>query len=94
MTTFRTKIVVVQAVQFFPDQRPWPEGVVPAKLQHNRPQDRHYWPAGAPIVPSPAGSGEPDTLVSPGDWIVTEPGGDRIVVTDEGFRAGYEPVTP
>jgi hypothetical protein len=91
MPYFRTKPVhpvEVQAVQFFPDQRPWPEGVL------NGPHGL----CGCVLL------GAPPTLhihtlprqrrieVAPGDWIVTYIAGDRDVVPDATFKATYDPI--
>lgn len=87
---FRRRCELVDAEQFHADHT-WPEGVTPAKLQMNRPQDglhgRVYWPVGAPILHTPKA-----TLVSQGDWIVTSKHGERSVWSDDTFQATYEPV--
>lgn len=84
---YRKKPVVIEAVQFKADQ-PWPDGVVPATLQHNLPRDRDYWPAGAPIIHTLEGP----HLVREGDWVITGVKGERYPCKPDIFAATYEPV--
>lgn len=91
MPYFRAKPVhpvEVQAVQFFPDQRPWPDGVLngPERL------------CGCVLVgyaPTPhihTLPGQERMDVQPGDWILTHIAGDRVVVPDATFKATYDPI--
>ncbi len=85
MPKFRKKPVVIEAEQFFPDQKPWPAGVYP------------YWPA--PAQPKHEGPREyrVDTLegfhiASPGDWIITGVKDEKYPCKPDIFAATYEAV--
>lgn len=86
---FRKKPVVIEAVQFFSKNIPWPEGVEPAKLQHNLPRDHDYWPAGAPVIRTLEGP----HLVSEGDWVITGVKGEKYPCKPDVFELTYEVVT-
>ena len=88
MGKYRKKPVVIEAEQFFPDRKPWPAGVEPSKLQHNRPRDPGYWPVGAPIIQTLEG----EHLVRDGDWIITGIKGECYPCKPDIFEATYEPV--
>jgi len=81
---FRKKPVIVDAVQFDPDQRPWPEGVTPwPDSEGSRPRDMSY--------------GYIHTLegrmhVRAGDWIITGVAGEKYPCKPDIFALTYEPV--
>jgi len=82
MGKFRKKPVVIEAIQFFFDSRPWPEGV---RLRSGvGDQDveevRTAW----------IGTLEGPHVVSDGDWIITGVNGERYPCKDEIFRLTYE----
>lgn len=84
MAKYRKKPVVIDAVQFDPDQQPWPEGVKP-------------WPQNRPS-PMNGSVGyirtlEGDHHVTPGDWIITGVKGERYPCKPDIFEATYEEVT-
>lgn len=89
MTKYRKKLVVVEAVQFDPETLPWPDCVVPSKLQHGRMRDRGYYPVGTPIIKTIEG----DTQVSPGDWIIKGVAGEFYPCDPAIFESTYEPIT-
>lgn len=72
---------VVEAEQFFPDQKPWPEGVY--LICH-------------PDDPDPQwaiGTWKTVQVVIPGDWIITLASGERRRCDVEFFQSAFEPVT-
>lgn len=85
MLRFRKRPVVVEAVQFLPDENPltaWPDGVTPWDRGHTPPD--MSWGYVVTI------HGQ-QTHVHPGDWIVTEPdGGYHYPVKPDIFEATYE----
>lgn len=88
MGKYRKKPVVIEAEQFFRDKKPWPDGVVAAKLQHNVPRDSNYWPEGSPIIKTLEGP----HLVSDGDWIITGVKGERYACKPDIFEQTYDVV--
>jgi len=74
---FRKKPVVVDADQFNPDQKPWPDGVV---------SDKEKSKTGF-FIETLEGHGE----VTPGDWIVTGVEGEKYSVKPDIFDKTYEP---
>ena len=84
---FRKKPVVIEAEQFFTDKKPWPEGVTPAKLQHNKVGDENHWPAGSPVIQTLEGP----LFCSDGDWIITGVKGERYPCKPDIFEQTYDP---
>lgn len=85
-TKYIRKQVVVEAIQFDPDAETWPKGVEERKghwSEINKTPGRNF----GFIGPGTVGR------VRPGDWIVTNPTGERYVVLQEYFFDVYEPVT-
>lgn len=87
---FRKKPITVEAVQWFPGKKV--DGVlrIPASrvdqsatrgIVFDRPE-RH-------VVNTPIGQWE----VAQGNWVVTEPNGERMVYDDTHFYHNFEPVT-
>jgi hypothetical protein len=74
------KIATIKAAQFFPDTKPWPEGVVESSDS----------PTGYGI------HGLENTViiheVTPGDWIATGAKGEHYAIKDKIFKETYEPV--
>ena len=81
MGRYRKKPVVVKAEQFFPNKKPWPEG-----LESN--WDNHPTTSGKVTIQTLEGRME----VSPGDWIITGVKGERYPCKPDIFEATYEPV--
>lgn len=80
MAMFRMKKAVVEAVQFDPTVRPWPDGVEP-------------WSKAFDVEFNHLGflrTAEGRRTVCSRDWIVTLPGGVRDVLPEDEFRANYE----
>jgi hypothetical protein len=78
---FRKKPIVIEALQFFPDQ-PWPEGVA-RRIRADGGWDERcdgWW-----IETLEGGH-----VVSPGDWIVTGIKGERYPCKPDIFEATYE----
>ena len=80
MSRFRKKPVVINAEQFFPDQKPWPEGVVADPAPH---VGGSWWIATL----------EGGHVVSAGDWIITGVKGERYPCKPDIFEMTYEAVT-
>ncbi len=81
MAKYRKKPVVIEAVQFWPDQRPWPEGCV-SNWDNN------------PMTPNKCSI---ETLegwmtVSPGDYVITGVKGERYPCKPDIFELTYERV--
>lgn len=78
---YRKKPVIVDAQQFWPDVKPWPEGVGVCETTT---------PGGTPLNKCPV----VETLsgiqmLEPGDWVITDKGA-RYTCDPEVFAAGYE----
>ena len=76
---YRKKPVVIDAEQFMPEIKPWPEGVYETPTS----------PTGYGI-----GTLENTTVgheVTPGDWIITGVKGERYPCKPDIFAATYEP---
>lgn len=85
MTMYR-KRVLVGAEQFWPDDKPWPDGVTEFGYQWGvRDEDCHRLYSVRSEVGSVLGGN-----LKPGDWVVTNPNGQRYAVPDAVFRATYE----
>lgn len=84
MEKYRKKPIVIEAVQFDPQQHPWPEGVKPWPDEHGtQPRDMSW--------------GYIQTLegqmhVQSGDWIIKGVVGELYPCKDSIFRKTYEPV--
>jgi hypothetical protein len=82
MTRYRKKPVVVDAIQFWPDQGPLPEGV------HSHGQDDN----GRPYYSVKTAHGQRVFVVA-GDWIIAEPDGrGHYPCKPDIFAATYEAV--
>lgn len=80
---FRRKPVVVDAVQFWPDQQPWPQGVFEI------PRGWHERDRVRPPMYS-LQSERYGAAVKPGDWVVTNQTGERYVVPNVDFFEVFE----
>ena len=77
MPTFRKRPILVEAEQFFPDRKPWPEGVIDLKNE----AIEEGW--GIQTL-------EGMMLVTPGDWIITGIAGEIYPCKPDIFEATYE----
>jgi hypothetical protein len=73
---FRKKPLVIEAEQFWPDKKPWPDGVFT------------HGDIGAPewLIKTLEGW----LRVSPGDWVITGVKGERYPCKPDIFEATYE----
>jgi hypothetical protein len=78
MSRFRKKPVVIEATQFFAEQKPWPEGVYPCEAPNER---------GLPTIFTLEGP----MRVSEGDWIITGVKGEKYACKPDIFEMTYEP---
>lgn len=87
---FRKKPVVIEAELFFPDRRPWPDGVVeiPAAVRETI-ESRSTT---STTFMAWVGTLEGGHLVIPGDWIITGVQGEKYPCKPDIFEATYEPV--
>lgn len=86
---FRKRPVVVGAEQFFPDRKPWPEGVEEAKTQgHPKNAGSDYWRVGDPIVRTANGV----CLMKPGDWVIKGVDGEFYPCPADVFDKTHERV--
>ncbi|RKZ94689.1 MAG: hypothetical protein DRQ40_05370 [Gammaproteobacteria bacterium] len=77
MAKFRKKPVIIEAVQFHYDQKPWPDGVV-----------NTGGGKGQGWVETLEGG----HIASDGDWIITGVRGEKYPCKNEIFHLTYEPV--
>jgi hypothetical protein len=94
MQKYQYRVVVVTGAQFFPEKKPWPEGV----------KAQECYCAGLPGVGGhcPNHNGYQRYIlnirqygvefVNPGDWVVTLPKGERRVLSHDEFVLEFEPV--
>ena len=93
---FRKKPVIIEAEQFFPDEKPWPKGVQKDQCycmdlaqdgrycrNHGRSGRQHY------VVRTSKGR---ILDVESGDWIITGVQGERHPCNPNVFERAYEPV--
>lgn len=83
---YKRKAVYVEAVQFDPEQKPWPEGIVEFEdrwgfRKHSVVRNFGFMYIGPKSSYS--------ARINPGDWIVTNPTGERYVVINEFFHTYY-----
>lgn len=77
MTKYRKKPVVVDAVQFFPDQKPWPGGI----------KEDAASPTGYSIGTLESREGHE---VTPGDFVITGVKGECYACKPDIFEMTYE----
>lgn len=80
---YRKKPIVIEAVQFDPHKRPWPEGVKPWSEAGYQPRDMS-WGYIATL--------EGNMSVQSGDWIIKGIKGEIYPCKPDIFEATYEPV--
>lgn len=85
MPKFRRKPVIVEAVQFDPDEKPWPPGV--GRISGHWTVEGDEPPRYA-FLSGDVGSGGGG--IRSGDWIVTNPTGERYIVRQDFFFDVYE----
>ena len=84
MARYRKKPVVIEAEQFWPDKRPWPNGV----------SRSHPEVSGKDVMHYQIGTLERCHAVTPGDWIITGVKGEKYpVCKPDIFEATYEKET-
>jgi len=81
MARYRKKPIVIEAEQFDPQRRPWPDGVIEWPLDGSQPRDMSW--------------GYIETLegrmhVIAGDWIITGVKGEKYPCKADIFAATYE----
>jgi hypothetical protein len=86
MPKFRKKPIVIEAEQFFPDKKPWPEGVEEYLSEEGVAGENHSYYAWR--IQTLEGIYE----VSPLDWIITGIKGEKYPCKPDIFEATYEEV--
>ena len=84
MPKFRKKPVVIDAEQFYPEKKPWPDGV---KAEYQPSCQEQI--LGYRVTPS---GGRMWVWVDPGDWIITGVKGEKYPCRPEIFEMTYEQV--
>ena len=99
MAKYRKKPVVIEAQQFYPDQTPWPDGVLQGtKRTCSDPQCGdstwdHACDLGAPVPDwFYVQTREGPLRIRAGDWLITGVQGEQYPCKDEIFRETYESV--
>jgi hypothetical protein len=82
MQKYRQKSTIIEAVQFNPEQQPWPEGVVAWKGGPSHGDESYGY------ITTPTGREH----VHAGDWIVRGESGTLHICKDVLFQGTYEPV--
>jgi hypothetical protein len=77
---YQKKPIIVEAEQFWPDQYPWPDGVMRHKIAS---------PTGYGITTLESRNGHYH-VVTPGDWIITGVQGERYPCKPDIFEMTYE----
>lgn len=80
---YRTRVVLVEAEQFLPDVKPWPEGVAQGTPPRSDPES--YWLAYWDNFHD-----HNWIAIHPYYWIVTKGNGEVLVMKPEDFAATYE----
>ena len=95
MPKFRKKPVVIEAEQFFPNKKPWPDGVEERLMEHfmgRRVVSAEGPPVGG-LTRYVIETLEGDYIVSPGDWIITGVKGEKYPCKPDIFEQTYEKVS-
>lgn len=82
MSKFRKKPVVIEAEQFMPSKKPWPDGVRQRIITG---EDGEQY-EGCMVVDTLEGT----LSVTPGDWIITGVKGEKYPCKDDIFKMTYE----
>ena len=77
---FRKKPIVIEAEQFFPDIKPWPDGV--REIIHGNETPDYFW----------IDTLEGGHMVGTGDWIITGIQGEKYPCKPGIFKQTYERV--
>lgn len=80
----RKKPVTVEAHQFFPERKPWPEGVV------GYDKDGMFCDVDGVAVRFKVTTPNGGVDVEPGEWILTGIKGEKYPIKDHIFRESYE----
>ena len=83
---FRKKPIVIEAEQFEPLQKPWPEGVT----QYERERQEHASGASSTWYGWRIDTLEGPMEVTPGDWIITGVKGEKYPCKPDIFEMTYE----
>ncbi len=83
MPKFRRKPIEVEACRFWPQNKPWPDGI--------QVLGAHHWANESGIRYSLICQNTASRIMA-GDWIVTNQTGERYVVLQEMFKLTYEAV--
>ena len=86
MTKYRKKPIVVEAEQFEPTRKPWPEGVE----QWEAVRTDEVGAIQETVYHWRVTTLEGDMAVRPGDWIITGVEGERYPCKPDIFEATYE----
>jgi hypothetical protein len=88
MAKYRKKPVAVEAEQFFPDKKPWPDGIerFTAKRTENYKGFSNTWFGWR--ISTPVGLSE----IRPGDYVFTDESGRNCVIQQDIFEATYEKI--
>lgn len=94
MSKFRKKPVVIEAVQFWPDAQPWPEGVSMYQPPDTKTVNRSTGEVTTWVQdPYPAiQTLEGVMRVREGDWVITGVQGEKYPCQNDIFEATYEAV--
>ena len=83
MAKYRQRLILVDAEQFFEDQKPWPDGVVRQDLKGaQHPHKPKFFTLDT--IPD-------QRVVHEGDWIITDRRGNHMCCRDDVFDMLYEP---
>lgn len=85
---YRKKPMIVEAEQFFPTKRPWPEGVeeyTKEKIETVTGEKNEWYGWRINTLEGPH-------IVSPGDWIITGIKGEKYPCKPDIFAETYEAV--
>jgi len=88
MAKYRKKPVVIEAQQFFPDKKPWPDGVAQYIAEHKETAQGHVGTWYGWRIQTLEGPLE----VRPSDFIITGVKGERYPCKPDIFEATYEKV--
>lgn len=93
MKKFRVKNAVVEAEQFDPTKRPWPEGI---RAETDGDLDKfeyfYYIPPPKQFSAERYFSANGRIKLNPGDWIIKGMMGEYFIRSPEQFEADYEEV--
>ena len=84
MQVYKHIPIIVEAEQFFPDKKPWPDGVY----------DRRGGSLISSTDPYAVQFGSGRISVHPNDWVVRDKNGNYGVMRDGHFKRDYELVGP